>query len=61
MTLKNTRKNKRKNIYSNWLIEQNKRARIFIGLVIADVNSLISPWNFLESDRLLALTSFEIQ
>ena len=27
---------------------KNKRVRIFIGLVNADANNVISPWNFLE-------------
>ena len=60
MTLKN---NEKQNVNKNakHLIgssNKNKRARIFIGLVNADANNVISPWNFLEG---FTLTSFEMQ
>ena len=43
------------------LSNKNKGTQIFIGLASADANNLISPWNFLESDRRFGLTSFEMQ
>ena len=59
MTLKH---NVNKNVkHSIGLSNKNKRARIFIGLGNADANNVISPRNFLESDRHFTLTSFEIE
>ena len=58
-SVKTERKQKCKHLFG--LSNKNKRVRIFLGLANADANNVISPWNFLESDRHFALTSFEIQ
>ena len=50
MTLKNKRKNR-----------TQKNAKHVTGLANVDANKVFSPWNFLESDRHFALTSFEMQ
>ena len=62
MTLKNkrTKQDVNKNVkHSIGLSNKNKLARIFIGLANPDANNVISPRNFLESDRHFTLMSFE--